>query len=62
MQTKLTEGEKWDAVKSHLKKHKGKYLLGAGLGLAGIQAKRTYDKNKPMYDLLKQMEKNKEES
>ena len=36
MQTELTEGKKWDAVKSHLKKHKGKYLLGAAAAGAGI--------------------------
>ena len=34
MQTQLTEGKKWDVVKSHLKKHKGKYLLGAASGAA----------------------------
>jgi len=31
MQTQITEGEKIDAIKAHLKKHKGKYLLGAAL-------------------------------
>ena len=39
----IYEGEKIDKIKRHLKKHKGKYLVGAGLGAlaygAGSQAK-----------------------
>jgi predicted negative regulator of RcsB-dependent stress response len=61
-QGSLEEGEKLDKVKKHLKKNWKKYALGTIVGLAGLQAKRTYDKNKPMYDILKQMEKNKEKT
>ena len=32
----LLEGKKWDKVKKHLRKHKGKYLLGAGVAAGGF--------------------------
>jgi hypothetical protein len=34
----LEEGKRIDAVKKHLKKHKNKYLLGAGIAAAGVGA------------------------
>ena len=38
----IIEGEKWDAVKSHLKKHKGKYLLGAAAAGGVLSADKGY--------------------
>ena len=45
----LLEGKKWDKVKKHLRKHKGKYLLGAGAyGVARLSTfiSRQREKNK----------------
>jgi len=45
MQTQITEGEKIDAIKAHLKKHKGKYLLGAAVGATAVGVPEIIGKN-----------------
>ena len=43
----IQEGEKWDAVKGHIKRNADRYIAGAaGLGAAAIGINH-YNKNKP---------------
>ena len=46
----LEEGKRIDVIKKHLKKHKRKYLLGAGVAAAGLGGLEIYGKiNKDYY-------------
>jgi len=47
----IDEGQKIDAIKKHLKKHKRKYLLGAGVAAAGLGSLEIYGKINKDHDL-----------
>jgi len=50
MQTQITEGERIDAIKAHLKKHKRKYLLGGAIA-AGLGSLEAYGASKQNSEL-----------